>query len=145
VFFPLFMTAKALLSPTAFGATGAVLDETGRVLLVRHRYMKGWGLPGGGVARNEPPHLAVMRELGEEVGLSGGEATLFGLYTRGAGWVTNVVAFYRITGATVAFTPNLEISAVCFADPADPPPETVASARRRLQELTGAVPPSPYW
>jgi 8-oxo-dGTP pyrophosphatase MutT (NUDIX family) len=145
MFFPLLMTAKALLSPTAFGATGAVFDDAGRVLLVRHRYMKGWALPGGGVDRGEPPHLAVMRELGEEVGLTGGEASLFGLYTRRAGWVTNVVALYRVTGAAIAFRPNLEIRAVCFADPADPPPETVASARRRLQELTGAVPPSPYW
>ncbi len=138
------MTAKALWSPTAFGVSGAVLDRNGQVLLVRHSYMPGWQLPGGGVDRGEPPQAAILRELGEEVGLTGGTAEFFGLYSRKAGWATNVVAFYRVTGGAIAFRPSLEIREICFADPASPPPDTTQATLARLRELCGA-PLSPYW
>jgi 8-oxo-dGTP pyrophosphatase MutT (NUDIX family) len=142
--FRLFITAKALISPTAFGVAGLVTDESGKVLLVRHRYMTGWQLPGGGVDRAEPPERAIRREMGEEVGLTGGAVTFLGLYTRGAGWATNVVALYRITGAAIAFRPSLEICEICFAKPEAPPPGTTAATLRRLAELGGAE-VSPYW
>lgn len=142
--FQLFITLKTLASPTAFGVTGAVQDSAGRVLLVRHSYMPGWQLPGGGVDRNEPPQAAVLRELHEELGLTGGEAEFLGLYTRPAGWATNVIAFYRVTGAAVDFRPSLEIREICFADPASPPPGCTPATLRRLAELRGAA-PSPYW
>jgi 8-oxo-dGTP pyrophosphatase MutT (NUDIX family) len=86
----------------------------------------------------------MMRELREEVGLIGGEAAFLGLYTRPAGWATNVIALYRITGATVNFRPSLEILETCFADPHAPPPGCSAATLRRLAELQGA-PVSPYW
>jgi 8-oxo-dGTP pyrophosphatase MutT (NUDIX family) len=143
--FGLFLTTRALLRPTGFGAMGAITDAAGRILLVRQSYMTGWRLPGGGVGWGEPPDLAVRRELSEEVGLSGGEASLFGLYTARAGLATHLVALYRITGATVAFKPNLEVREVLFADPASPPPDTAPVALRRLKELCGAATPSPYW
>jgi 8-oxo-dGTP pyrophosphatase MutT (NUDIX family) len=142
--FRLFITLKALASPAAFGATGLVLDASGRALLVRHRYMTGWQLPGGGVGRGEPPEMAVLRELREEVGLGGGVATFAGLYTRGAGWVTNVIALYRITGASVNFRPSLEIREICFVDPSAPPPGCSPATLRRLAEFCGE-PVSPYW
>jgi len=143
--FRLLMAAKALARPTAFGVAGAVFDGEGRVLLVRHRYMSGWHLPGGGAGPGEAPVAALMRELEEEVGLSGGTADFRGLYTRKVGFVGNVIAFYRVTGAAIAFKPNLEIAAVCFADPLAPPPGTGPGTLRRLAELTGQAPVSPHW
>ncbi len=94
--------------------------------------------------RGEPPQAAILRELGEEVGLTGGTAEFFGLYSRKAGWASHVVAFYRITGGAIAFRPSLEIREICFADPASPPPGTTQATRARLRELCGA-PPSPFW
>ena len=143
--FRLYMTLRALWSPSVFGVAGAVFDDAGRVLLVRQRYMTGWRLPGGGVDRGEPPQAAVLRELGEEVGLSGGAAELLGLYNRRAGWASNVVALYRITGASVNFRPNLEVAEIYFADPAHPPPGCSDATARRLAELSGAVAPGPAW
>lgn len=140
-----FILAKAALHPVAFGVAGAVFDASGRVLLVRHRYARGWQLPGGGVNRREEPGHAVLRELAEEVGLAGGRATFFALYTAPAGYASNVVALYRVTGGTVAFTPNLEIGAALFVDPATPPPGCSPATLRRLAELAGAVPPGPWW
>jgi len=127
------------------GVTALVLDDRGRVLLVRHSYNPGWRLPGGGVGRGEPPANTVLRELQEEVGLAGGSASFVSLHSCGAGWVTMVVVLYRVTGGAVNFRPNLEIREICFADPHHPPDGTTPSTRRRLAEFTGAVTPSPYW
>jgi 8-oxo-dGTP diphosphatase len=44
-------------------------DHAGRVLLVDPKYKPGWDTPGGMAEANEPPHLAVRRELEEELGL----------------------------------------------------------------------------
>jgi 8-oxo-dGTP pyrophosphatase MutT (NUDIX family) len=145
VAFRLLMTVKAVLSPTAFGVAGVVEDSQGRVLLVRHSYKTGWALPGGGVDRGEPPAQAVLRELAEEVGLSGGTVQFLGLYTRRAGWATNVIALYRVTGAQIAFKPNFEIREICFADPAALPSGTTPATVRRLAELAGTIPVSPTW
>lgn len=138
------ITAKALLSPTAFGVSGALFDQAGRVLLVRLRYRAGWQFPGGGVGRGEPPQGAVLRELSEEVGLTGGHAEFFALYTRRVWLVSHVVALYRVSG-TVNFRPNFEIAEICFAAPDAPPPGTTPATLRRLQELAGAAALSPYW
>jgi 8-oxo-dGTP pyrophosphatase MutT (NUDIX family) len=140
----LLITVKALLSPTALGVVGLVFDDRGRVLLVRHGYMTGWSLPGGGVDRGEPPENAVARELQEEIGLSGGDAVFAGLYTRRTGWATNVIAVYRITRASVNFRPSWEIREILWVDPAQPPTGTTPGTLRRLAEIQGS-PVSPYW
>src|SRR5690349_14330743 len=99
--FRVYITVRAVWTPAVMGVAGAVYDNQGRILLVKHSYNPGWRLPGGGIDRGEPPQDAVLRELAEEVGLSGGAAEFFGLYIRKAGWVTTVIALYRIRGAQV--------------------------------------------
>jgi 8-oxo-dGTP pyrophosphatase MutT (NUDIX family) len=47
-----------------------VRDHEGRVLLCNLTYKEDWDLPGGVVEVNEPPHLAVSREVDEELGLA---------------------------------------------------------------------------
>lgn len=44
-------------------------DHAGRILLVDPKYKPDWDTPGGMAEANEPPHLAVQRELKEELGL----------------------------------------------------------------------------
>jgi ADP-ribose pyrophosphatase YjhB (NUDIX family) len=139
------MTVRAIWAPTVFGVAAVVLDAQGRVLLVRHGYNPGWRLPGGGVGRGEPPVEAVLRELREEVGLTGGSASFVSLHSRKAGWATMVVALYRIAGGSVEFRPNLEIREICFADPCHPPQGSTPATLRRLSEFVGQTPPSPCW
>jgi 8-oxo-dGTP pyrophosphatase MutT (NUDIX family) len=137
---------RALITPVAFGTNAIVDDKDGRVLLVRHSYMSGWHLPGGGVGIGEPPAVAVLRELREEIGLvRSAEPEFLGLFTRKFGWVTNLVALYRVPNAQFAFIPNFEIREVCWADPATPPDTTAPGARRRLAEFASQTPPNPYW
>ncbi|MES2906548.1 MAG: NUDIX domain-containing protein, partial [Pseudomonadota bacterium] len=47
----------------------AVVLKGDDVLLVRHTYMDGWYLPGGGVDRGEALEKAAVRECFEEVGV----------------------------------------------------------------------------
>jgi 8-oxo-dGTP pyrophosphatase MutT (NUDIX family) len=141
-----FVTLKALATPVAFGVAALALDREGRVLLVRHSYQPGWMLPGGGVGRAEPPVDAILRELREEVGLTrSNPPELFSLYTRKAGWATNVVAVYRVGDVEIAFRPNLEISEAMFVDPLDLPAGTTPPTARRIREMVEGVSRSPVW
>lgn len=141
----LLLTAKGILNPVAFGVAGMILDAEGQVLLVLQTYMTGWRLPGGGIGRGEPAEAALRRELHEEVGLSGGLARLFGLYSRKVWWTTHVTALYVIEGAAVDFRPNLEVRAIRWARPEAPPDDTAPGTARRLAELAAGAGPSPHW
>jgi len=55
--------------PMTLGVRVIVENEKGEVLLVRHTYVEGLLLPGGGVERGEPSEEALVRELVEEAGV----------------------------------------------------------------------------
>jgi len=139
------VTVQAMLAPVAFAACALVVRDN-KVLLVRHSYVRGWLLPGGGVGRAEPPAEAILRELKEEIGLVRSSPPQFvGLYSRRTGWVTNVIALYRVDDAEFSFRPNFEIREVQFADPVAPPDGTPPSVRRRLLEFARLQPQSAHW
>ncbi len=59
-----------VLYPTfTAGSVVCLTDPSGRVLLARHSYSSGWGLPGGLIGRNEDPAATATREMREELGL----------------------------------------------------------------------------
>jgi 8-oxo-dGTP pyrophosphatase MutT (NUDIX family) len=143
--FPLFTMLRAILSPVAFGVL-AVVEQGGKIVLVRQTYATGWHLPGGGVHRGEPPAQAVLRELREEIGLTQADPPeLIGLYTRRVWLATNLNAVYRVPGAVFAFKPNFEISEIMLADPAALPNGVTRGVRRRLAELAGTIPKGNHW
>lgn len=50
-------------------AACVLMRPDGTVLLVRHSYRKGWGLPGGLIRRGEEPAVGAVREAREEIGV----------------------------------------------------------------------------
>ncbi|MFC9975563.1 NUDIX domain-containing protein [Spirillospora sp. NPDC050679] len=60
----------ASLPRTRGAAAALLLDELGRVLLVKPTYKEGWFLPGGVIEAGESPLAACVRECQEELGLT---------------------------------------------------------------------------
>ena len=48
------------------GVRAMVIDGAGRIFLIKHSYVDGWHLPGGGVETGETFLGALARELAEE-------------------------------------------------------------------------------
>ena len=136
---------RALLHPVDVGAA-AIVEQAGRVVLVRHSYKSGWLLPGGAVERGEPPADAVIRELQEEIGLTqSAPPQLLGVFIRRHLWVTNLILLYRVREAVFVFRPSWEIRAITLADPASLPAGTGPAVRRRLKEMIGEASPAAFW
>ena len=57
--------------PRTFGAHALALTPERKLILVKLRYAPGWRLPGGGRGANEDPVDAALRELREEIGMTG--------------------------------------------------------------------------
>ncbi len=63
------------------GAATLIVDEDGRVLLLKRSDSGCWGPPGGAVELGEPLEDAACREVREETGLRLGALVLFGVYS----------------------------------------------------------------
>src|SRR5205807_3982862 len=72
-----------LVRGMTLGVRAVVLDPDNRVFLVKHSYVSGWDLPGGGVDFGGTMEQAMRRELKEEgdIDLSG-EAVLDGIFLK---------------------------------------------------------------
>lgn len=132
--------ASVIRSPLRLGVRGVVLDAEGRVLLVRHTYVSGWYLPGGGVEAGETVVAALARELSEESGIELlGAPRLHGLFFNPKASPRDYVACYAVRDFRLTRSEsNFEIAEARFF-PADAVPEDTSPATRaRLAEvLTG--------
>ena len=127
------------------GVQAIVWTERQTVVLVRHSYMPGWHLPGGGRKRGETPLQAVIRELEEEIGLKSWH-TIRHLedVTETSGNRTHHIGVFSLTGVDYLPRWSLEIAAVEEFDSARLP-ANAAVARRRLAQwfAQGAEPVLP--
>lgn len=144
---PVFRTYWRLSRAATLGVRGVACDEAGQVMLIKHTYLPGWHLPGGGVERGETAPEAIAREMAEEAGIEAAETpAIFALYSNHANFAGDHIALYRF-GVWKPCTPRPgnEIAARGFFDPANLPDGTTQATHRRLAEMFAGAPVSGVW
>src|SRR5918998_367243 len=121
------------------GVRAAAINASGQVFLVRHTYVPGWHLPGGGVEPGETALVALGRELREEAAIEiTGGARLQGVYLNVHASERDHVLVYVVRDFRVleAKRPDREIAEAGFFPLDALPEDTTPATRRRLQEIT---------
>ena len=130
------------------GVRGVVLDDRNRVFLIRHTYVPGWHLPGGGVETGETALDALGRELREEACITIDETPrLFGVFFNNRISRRDHVLVYVIQRFTVLEVkrPDREIAEAGFFPLDRLPDGTTGATRNRLAEILEGQPPSAKW
>jgi 8-oxo-dGTP pyrophosphatase MutT (NUDIX family) len=130
------------------GARAVVIDGQGRIFLVKHSYVDGWHLPGGGVETGETLLAALARELAEEGNIRlTGEPVLHGVFFNGRVSQRDHVALYivREFRQDAAPRPNYEIVAHGFFAPEMLPEDTGRATRARIAEVLDGAAVSEMW
>lgn len=128
------------------GAAAVILDEDGRVLLVRHTYGRlNWELPGGVGEPGEPVVETAVREVREETRLDVAAERLAGVYFDPQIDMHHFVFRCRALDPAAPPVPSPPEISTCdyFAPPELPRPISDFTIRRIEDALASAPPPLP--
>jgi ADP-ribose pyrophosphatase YjhB (NUDIX family) len=135
---PLFVGLGLSRRAMTLGVRVLVRNEQGHVLLVRHTYVPGWYLPGGGVERHETVQQAAIKELREECHIEVlDEPTLFHFYRNPRTSRFDHVALFICSNWRQLSDkqPDHEIAEVGFFAPDNLPEGTTEPTRNRVAEM----------
>jgi ADP-ribose pyrophosphatase YjhB (NUDIX family) len=130
------------------GVRAVVFDSDRRIFLVKHSYVSGWHLPGGGVEVGETFREALQRELIEEGRIEiVDEPRLLGVFFNRHVSRRDHVAVYVVHGFRQDRMPepNREIIACGFFGAGELPPDTTDGTRLRIAEVLENRPIALTW
>ncbi len=132
-----------LIRPVTVGVRVMMIRD-GQVLLVRHTYIDGWWMPGGGMERGETLDAAARREAAEEVGAELRDLRLVGAYSHLQDYRNDHNILFLSTDFTVGRKQDSEIAEARFF-PLDNLPEGLCPGHRlRLEEYLRSQPSPQY-
>jgi ADP-ribose pyrophosphatase YjhB (NUDIX family) len=135
--------------PMTLGVRAMVINEAeGSIFLVRHTYVPGWHLPGGGVERGQTLRNALAMELREEGNIElTSEPELFSVYFNNRSSVRDHVALFvcRSWRQLHARMPDREIAEAGFFSLNALPAGTTVSTKRRIVEVMGGEKAEEIW
>ncbi|MEX0955951.1 MAG: NUDIX domain-containing protein [Rhizobiaceae bacterium] len=135
--------------PMTLGVRILVHDtRANAVFLVRHTYVPGFQLPGGGVETGETVHQALERELMEEANIRlTREPALVSVHFNGHISKRDHVMLFvaRDYSQDAAKSPDREIAEAGFFPIDALPADTTSGTRRRLAEIFGGAKVSSHW
>ena len=137
-----------LRRPMTLGVRALALNQRGQVLLVKHTYVTGWHLPGGGVEPGESALECLERELLEEANaVFETEPVLIGFFYNNRSSARDHVALYLCEGATQTKEKerDREIIAARFYDPDALPDDVSPATQRRVEEWRSGSTPARFW
>ncbi|SFJ18397.1 ADP-ribose pyrophosphatase YjhB, NUDIX family [Sphingomonas sp. NFR04] len=132
--------------PQTRGVRAIALTPAGQVILVRHSYIPGWHLPGGGQEAGETAEQAVLRELREEAGMvSHGAVRVLGTLQHRPNFRRDTVTIALVEQVSFAFRPSLEIVEARAFDLDALPADVTTGTVRRLAEWRERRPVATDW
>lgn len=145
----LFHLYFVLRRPMTLGVRGLIHDRpSNSVFLIRHTYVPGWHLPGGGVELGETMIEALTREVFEEGNIAlTGPPVLKSLHFNRRASRRDHVGLYLVEefDQPAPKLPDREIAEAGFF-PLDRLPEgTTPATLRRIAEVFDGAAVSPYW
>ncbi|AZO11770.1 MULTISPECIES: NUDIX domain-containing protein [unclassified Mesorhizobium] len=138
-----------LRRPMTLGVRGLVFDRgSNAIFLIRHTYVPGWQLPGGGVEVGETLLQALARELAEEGNIAlTAPPVLKSMHFNRRASRRDHVALYLIEtfSQTAPKRPDREIAEAGFFRLDRLPEGTTPATLRRVAEIFGGEKASAYW
>lgn len=130
------------------GARAMVIDGAGRIFLIKHSYVDGWHLPGGGVETGETLLEGLTRELAEEGNIvMTAPPRLHGMFFNKRVSRRDHVALFVVRDFSQDGMPkpNREIVAHGFFPPDALPDDTGRATRARIAEVLDGATISELW
>ena len=134
--------------PMTLGVRAIVADSENRILLVRHTYVSGWHLPGGGVEAGASMLEALAREVEEEGAVRmRAPAILHGMFFNRSASPRDHVAVYLVRDFEVlgVRAPDHEIAEAGFFPRHAMPDGVTRATLARLAEALDGAPTDAFW